>query len=247
MAGQGEMNTKRFFSAIILLMMFLVLAGVVSAANIITISNYETKISVSDNKISFEKRVTLQNTGKNTIIPGELHFKLYEITDNDERTIPKISNLVSTDLYNNDLSARVVSKKGEAEVVISAWQPILPQFDYDIILKYSIDFIPKGILFHNLNFPDEETTIPIISTKTIITLPSKYTISYAPNATVTKGNGVTSAEWKNVREKTIEYTLMPFIKTNIHGATIFWITLIIILSIPLLIILVGEILHRKNN
>lgn len=240
------MKFKRLIFPIVLLTMFLVLAGVVSAANIITISNYETKISVEDNKISFEKRVTLQNTGKNTIIPGELHFKLYEITDNDEKTIPKISNLVSTDLYNNDLSARIVSKKGEAEVVISAWQPILPQFEYDIVLKYSIDFKPKGILFHNLNFPDEETTIPITTTKTTITLPSKYTISYAPNATVSKGNGVTSAEWKNVKEKTIEYTAIPFVKTNIHGATIFWISLIVILSIPLLLILICEILHKRE-
>lgn len=240
------MNTKRLISTVVLLMMFLVLIGAVSAANIITISNYETKISVGDDKITFEKRVTLQNTGKNTIIPGELHFKLYEITDNDEKTIPKISNLISTDLYKNDLSARIVSKKGEAEVVISAWQPILPQFEYDILLKYSIDFKPKGILFHNLNFPDEETTIPITSTKTTITLPSKYTISYAPNATVTKENGVTSAEWKNVREKTIEYTMIPFIRTNIHGATIFWITLIVILSIPLVVILIGELLHKRE-
>ena len=240
------MKTKNIMLPVILLMTFLVLAGIVSAANIITISNYETKITVDKDKISFEKRVTLQNTGKNTIIPGELHFKLYEITDNDEKTIPKISNLVSTDLYNNDLSARIVSKKGEAEVVISAWQPILPQFEYDIVLKYSIDFSPKGILFHNLNFPDEETTIPITNTKTTITLPSKYTISYAPNATVTKGNGVTMAEWKNVREKTIEYTMLPFVKTDIHGATIFWISLIVLLSIPLVIILVGEIMHKRE-
>lgn len=242
----AKKNKNEIIFFLLFIIALAITSKITSAANIITINNYVTSIDVEKNKINFEKQINLKNTGTNTIIPGELHFKLYEITDNDQKNIPKISELSATDKYNNDLSARILSRNGEAEVIVSAWQPILSQFEYNIILKYSVDFEAKGILFHNLNFPDEETTIPIRNSATKIILPEGYTVSYAPNATITKENNREIAEWRNIKEKNIEYTKLPFMRTNIHGATIFWVGLIILLSIPIIIVLILELIKKKS-
>lgn len=239
------MKQKKAITLTVFFLMMILASSLTLAANVITISNYKTTLTLEEDNIYFEKHITLENTGKNTIIPGELHFKLYEITDKKIKTIPKITDLESHDKYNNDLSARIISKTGEAEVVVSAWQPIMPKFEYNIILKYKMKFEPKGILFHNLNLPDEETTIPIRNSKTTIKIPNSYSISYAPNATVTKAENFKIAEWDNIKEKTIEYTKLPFFKANIHGATIFWISLIFILTIPLVAILISELKNRN--
>ncbi|MBN2881820.1 hypothetical protein JXM83_07260 [Candidatus Woesearchaeota archaeon] len=239
------MRSKTISLILVLILSMIVLTNFVTATNIIAISSYENYIKLENNKLIFEKHISLKNTGKNTIIPGELHFKLYEISDKDVKTIPKISNLASTDKYDNDLSARIVTRTDDAEVIISAWQPIMPQFEYSIILKYEMEFKPRGILFHNIDFPDEETTIPIQSSFTSIEIPKKYSVSYAPNATVTKEDNYKKVEWKNINEKTIEYTLIPFPNTKVHGATLFWVSLIILLTIPLAGIIISELKSRK--
>lgn len=240
-------TTKSTVIWFLFLSMFLLASTMTYAANVITIDDYNTIMTLNsnENKLEFEKQITLKNTGKNTIIPGELHFKLYEITDKEIKKIPKIEGLKAEDKYKNDLSARIVTKQGEAEVVVSAWQPIMPKFEYDVILKYEMEFEPKGILFHNINFPNEETTIPIRNSDTLIRIPKGITITYAPNATIETSEKYTLAKWENIEDKTIEYTKIPFIRTNVHGATIFWIGLIVLLTIPLIVILLSELKNRK--
>jgi len=216
----------------IVLVLCLVMASV--SAEVVVFKSYETQSKLDSGTLRINREIILQNVGSNPIIPGELHFKLHEIKKK-AKTGSIVNNLGAKNDFDKELKTRKIESKEETDLVVSVWEPVLPKFTYSVLLSYDLVFKPKGIFFYEIKVPLEETTIPIKSQKQSLYLPSKYHVTYAPDAEVkvvpeggTKYRVVT---WENREEMIVEYTLLPLPKLGIRAVNVFWIVLIIILLI----------------
>ena len=99
------MNIKKFF----LLVLFILCINF-SLAEVVVFESYETTTTLDDGKLHIDRYIKLRNVGSNPIIPGELHFKLHEISKG--KKIPsEIDNLVAINDYNQELKTRIVEGK----------------------------------------------------------------------------------------------------------------------------------------
>jgi hypothetical protein len=213
--------------------LFLVLINFVSS-EVVVFKNYETTTILEKNSLNIQRKISLENVGANPIIPGELHFKLHEIIKKD-KVASKVNNLGAVNDFEKELKTRSVETKEETDLVVSVWEPVLPKFSYNVHLNYDLDFKPKGILFFEIRVPLEETTIPIKNQKQSLYIPSKYHITYAPDAEITsvkKGEKKYKVvSWENREDMVVEYTILPLPKMGIRAVNVFWVLIIIILLI----------------
>ena len=198
------------------------------AYDVVVFEQYDTSYYLQSGKLIVEKDLILQNTGNNPIIPGELHFKLYQ-QDGDKIEPAKITELVATSNA-NDLTARVDSFDDYSDLVVHVWNPLLPGFNFPISISYEMDFRPKGILFHELAFPIEETTIPVQESSTSLMLPKQYKVTYAPSAEITEDNAYRVVNWNDDEEFAIEYTVLPLPRVPFRMVSVFWLIVLLILG-----------------
>jgi hypothetical protein len=214
-----------------------------AAGEVVVFKNYMTKSTLGPGELHIEREIILQNVGSNPIIPGELHFKLHEV-DKGEKVASKVSNLGARNVdINKELKSHMIEGKEETDLVVSVWEPVLPKFTYRVSLSYDLEFSPKGILFYEIKVPVEETTIPIKDNLQSLYLPSKYHVTYAPDATVTLediGNQkYRVVTWQNREEMIVEYSLIPLPKIGIRAVNVFWGVVIVSLLITTFLI------HRR--
>jgi len=225
----------------IVIILFVMLAQF-AVAEVVVFRSYETKTKLDKSTLQINREIILENVGSNPIIPGELHFKLHEIKKNTKHG-SIVNNLGAKNDFNKVLKTRQIETREETDLVVSVWEPVLPRFTYNVLLNYDLVFKPKGILFYEIKVPLEETTIPIKSQRQSLYLPSKYHVTYAPEAVVklvqeggTKYRVVT---WENREEMIVEYTRLPLPKLGIRAVNVFWVMVIIVLLISTFFI------HRK--
>ncbi len=195
------------------------------SGEVVVFDDYQTRISFHDEQLTIERNIILKNVGSNPIIPGELHFKLHEIKKGKKIPID-VYDFKVTNYYNKELKSRIVKGNQETDLVVSIWEPVLPKFTYKINIQYSINFEPKGILFHEIKIPMEETTIPIRSSTQQLLLDKKYHITYAPEAKLSlvsiDGKEKRKIEWQDKKNMIVEYSLLPLPKLGIRAVNIFW-------------------------
>lgn len=222
-------------------LIMVILASSVSA-EVVVFKSYVTKTKLEKDSLHIDREIILQNVGANPIIPGELHFKLHEVKK-DARVASSVSNLGAVNDFDKELKTRKVETKEETDLVVSVWEPVLPKFTYNVLLSYDLKFKPKGVLFYEINVPLEETTIPIKDQTQSLYLPSKYHVTYAPDAEVKEvnegGKKYKVVTWKNREDMVVEYTILPLPKMGIRAVNVFWIIVIIGLLITTFLI------HRK--
>lgn len=109
---------------------------------------------------------------------------------------------------------------------------MLPQFHYDFVMNYDIEFKPKGLLFYEITIPDEKTTIPVRNVMTEFSLPNKYHVTYAPDAKLSTNDESNDKSrlisWTDTNNPKFEYTILPLPKTSVPMVNIFWISLIVL-------------------
>lgn len=227
-------------TAVLGLLAIALLAG--AMAEVVVFDQYTTDTTLQKGRFHIERTVILKNVGSNPIIPGELHFKLHEVKE-DQRVPSTVKNFKAENELKTELKTRMIEGKEETDLVISVWEPVLPRFTYKIQLSYDLEFEPKGILFYEINVPVEETTIPIINNEHNLYLPKKYSITYAPQGevkSVTKaGTSYRMVSWKNKKDMVVEFSVVPMPKLGIRGVNLFWIAIIVTLVASTFII------HRK--
>ncbi len=205
-----------------------------SLGEVVVFKSYETNSRLEKDNLHIDRQIVLQNVGDNPIIPGELHFKLHEISK-DKKVASEVSNLGARNDLNAELKTRKVETKEETDLVLSIWEPVLPKFTYKVFLSYDLKFSPKGVLFYEIKVPIEETTIPIKDNKQSLYLPAKYHVTYAPDAKVTTvqqgSEKFRVVTWENREDMIVEYSVLPLPKMGIRAVNVFWIVVIIILLV----------------
>ncbi len=209
---------------------------------VVVFSNYETTTTLRDDRLHIEREITLQNVGSNPIIPGELHFRIHELKEG-KHVASQIRNLEVYNDYGQEMNNRKVEGDDETQLVVSLWEPVLPQFSYKIYMTYDIMFETKGILFYELVVPVEETTIPIRNSENMIHIPSRYHVTNAPDAQVRmiekEGNEYSEVNWEGKKQMPVEYSVLPLPRLGIKAVNLFWGVIIIITLI------LSYVLHRK--
>jgi hypothetical protein len=224
--SEGQM--KQVAKLSLLLLSFILVASAVQGYEVMVFENYDTSYYLKNGVLTVEKELSLKNVGNNPIIPGEIHFRVYE-SNGDSETAAEITEL--TALTNNrNLESRVETYDGYADVVVHVWNPILPGFEIPVSLSYDMKFRPRGILFHEVVFPIEETTIPIRESSATLYIPKRFSVTYAPFASVSGDSMYDIIEWDETDDLSIEYTILPFPKMPFRMVSLFWLVVLMILG-----------------
>jgi hypothetical protein len=222
----------RFLPALLLLLLTgagLALFAVPATAEVLVFDKYETVSKVSGDKIHIEREMVITNVARNPVIPGELHFKIYE-SDGDEKHSVKITDFTSVNDRGTALGTKVVNKDDETDLSVTIWDPLLPGFSYKFRISYDLYFEPSGLLFYELRIPQEETTIPIKGVKQTVLLDTKYHVTYAPETDISKVSGNTVVSWTgDNQQQVIEYSSLPLPRIGIRAVNVFWGFLIVLL------------------
>jgi hypothetical protein len=220
-------------TAVALLVLVSMLAGS-AAAQVLVFDKYDTVSTVEGDTIRIERQMTLTNVARNPVIPGELHFKLYQEQGGDRTPIP-VLNFVATNDRGQTLSTKIVNRDDQTNLAVTVWDPLLPGFSYHFKVSYEMEFEPSGILFYELRIPREDTTIPIQESAQTVLLDGGYHITYAPDTTVSKLSGNTVVKWDGQQDgQVIEYSSLPFPQVKIgsfalRAVNLFWGVVIICL------------------
>lgn len=221
----GNDNLRWYF------LYFVVCAALIPVClgDVIVFSSYTTRAQIQDDgTLHIVKEMTLKNVGPSPVIPGELHFRMYEKDDEDEKA-SAITGYTAKGHYDNDLAIRKYDQTSQTELVIDIWEPILPGFIYRFKIEYDVDFKPKGILFYDISLPEEKTTIPIQNQLYELSIPKNRHVTYTMGGTVSDNKVV----WENVDAPQVEYSLLPLPRLPLRGVNVFWFTLIVVLCIGL--------------
>ena len=209
-------------------MCFLIVMGL-GYSDVIVFSSYNTRAEITkEGTLHVVKELTLKNTGRAPIIPGELHFRMYEKDDKGEKP-SKITGFSAKGHYDDTLAIQKLDYPSQTELVIDIWEPILPGFIYNFKVEYDVEFKPKGILFYDLVMPEEKTTIPIESQVYQLTVPKNKHITYTVGGKVSDNKIV----WENINSPQLEYSIIPMPKLPIRAVNVFWFSIIIILCVLL--------------
>ncbi len=223
--------TKRT-TLILLLTIFSLFALIpIAQANTVVFERYDTTATIQGDTILVERDVRIKNSGLTPIIPGEVHFRLYE-QRGDTKTPIVVNNFRAHSETSGDLTTRVMERGGETDLSVHLWNPLLPNFYYDFTMTYEMEFSPSGILFYEIRLPREETTIPIVNENTEFYLDRRYSVTYAPDGTVSSGTptGNTVVSWdRNSDNRVVEYSRIPLPTIGVRAVNVFWIIIIMLL------------------
>ncbi|USN45701.1 MAG: hypothetical protein H6502_01050 [Candidatus Woesearchaeota archaeon] len=214
---------------LVLLFSLLITLSQVSA-EVVVFDNYQTTYSLEDGKILVQKEIRLKNVGDNPIIPGEIHFKLSKLVSGGDREESiGASEFVVKNKFDQRLDTKIVPGTDFTDLVFTIWDPLLPQFYYDVTMTYWLDFKPRGILFYGIDIPAEHTTIPRKVETTSFVLPKKYHVTFAPDALVSSEGSSTLLEWGPTERLSFEYSIIPFFRNDkIRAVNIFWLIVIVL-------------------
>lgn len=206
-----------------------------AAAEVLVFDKYDTVSRVDGDTITIEREMTLTNVARNPVIPGELHFRLYQQDGSERRTI-KVSDFTASNDRGQALSTKIVNRADETDLAVTIWDPMLPGFSYTFRISYVIEFDPSGLLFYELRIPREDTTIPIKNAQQTVILEDKYHVTYAPDTAVSKLSGNTVVSWAGQADdgQVIEYSALPLPRIRLgslalRAVNIFWGVIIIAL------------------
>ena len=206
-----------------------------AAAEVVVFDHYDTTMTYKDGTLQVSKQLRLKNIGDNPIIPGEIHFKISK-EQKGASVAPTIENFKVTDKFGKELDTRQFATDKEVDLVFTVWDPLLPEFFYDMTMSYELDFKPKGVLFYQVALPEERTTIPIKSASTTFKLPKRYHITYlrpAEGETQTSADGMSAVTWDEKTSYDVEYSVIPFPRLGFKAVNMFWILIIILFLINL--------------
>ncbi len=223
------MRMRGILSAALLLVVCATLAASLASAEVVVFDQYNTTATIGNGNIHILRTVRIRNVGETPIIPGELHFRLYQNQGGTKVPIP-VTNLTAKAATGTALGTTIATRDGETDLSVQVWDPLLPGFSYTFTMEYNLDFHPSGVLFYELQLPQEETTIPITHETTTFKLADGYHVTYAPGGAVSSASGNTVVQWdKTNQERVVEYSWVPFPELGIRAVNVFWLIIIVAL------------------
>ena len=195
-----------------------------SYAQVQEFSKYDTTFTIyGNNTLEVEKHIKIKNTHTMGIIPGEMEF----IVENAKKF--RVTSLQAVDSFENSLNTRIVEYSNRTQLEVDVEYPILPGFEYEFFITYTVDFNRNGIFFKTLEVPIVKSSIPTQETNTYIQIPQSYHLTYSSenysqitNTKILIGNSSSSYTH-------IEYSSIPIKVNGIRGVYVFWISILVIL------------------
>jgi len=239
----GAVVTKKGSITLLWFSLALLLVFVpVAHANVVVFDRYDTKATITGNTITIERDVRIKNIGQTPIIPGEVHFRLYQ-QRGDTKSPIVVTNFEAYSARGEQLTTRVLDRSTETDMSVHLWNPLLPNFFYDFTMTYEMEFEPSGIFFYEIRLPKEDTTIPIVNENTQFFLDRKYSVTYAPQGEVSALSGNTVVSWdKQSDSRIVEYSRIPLPTIGVRAVNIFWMIIIVLLVTVFMLTLM-----RKRN
>lgn len=228
-------NAVKTTSAItILVFAALLFALPLAAAEVVVFDHYSTTMSYEDDTLHVVKQLRLKNTGDNPIIPGEIHFKISK-EQKGSSIAPVIANFKVVNKFNKELETRQYATDKEVDLVFTVWDPLLPDFFYDMTMSYDLQFKPRGVLFHQVMLPEERTTIPVEESTTVFELPKRYHITYLSpqGGDIESTKDFSKVTWDEKAAYNVEYSVVPFPRLGFKAVNTFWILIIILFLVNL--------------
>lgn len=203
------------------------------AAEVIVFDQYSTAMTLDDGKLIVTKHLRLKNVGTNPIIPGEIHFKISQ-ENKKGNAAPAVEEFSVIDKFGKKLETRKFSTDSEVDLVFTIWDPLLPQFIYEMTMTYELPFKPKGVLFYHIVLPEEKTTIPVKASSTTFTLPKRYHVTYySPEGEVSSEKAGKTLSWDVKDVYYVEYSIVPFPRLGIKAVNVFWSLIILLFLVNL--------------
>jgi hypothetical protein len=200
-------------------------------------TTYDSSIKlIEDGKIQISKTASIRNIHDSGIIPGQVEFKFYHSKNNDFT----ISDYKVTDRYGEEIPSKLVKTKEYTSLILTIFTPILPGFEYQIHLDYTITYEPSGIFFKRVQIPlKESTALPILDGDVVIELPRGKYFTYVSekNASIVQNTASLSITKDSPETLIFEYSFLPLRFGNVSGSLVFWS----LINIILLLILVVEV------
>ncbi len=226
----------------IVFVIFLFIMSIFSVYSSVEVfSEYKTILKVNnDNTIEINKTLKLKNVYDVGIVPGQIEFKVGKGIDGSVGNI-EVKNVKAVDRFGNVIKSQVRNTNEYSIIILDVYYPLLPGFEYEFNLFYSMAYEPGGIFFKSLQIPIRESTIPIEKGEFQVILPENYHFTYlgAENSEAKIEENVASWSIKDnmPNSVTFEYSYLPIKIGNMKGSYIFWI----LINVILLLILIFEI------
>lgn len=201
------------------------------ANEVIVFDNYDTTFTIGDGKLLVEKDLRLKNVGNSPIIPGEIHFRISQ--EGSKNVAPEINSYKAINSENRELDTQLIKTENEASLVFTVWEPLLPNFFYDVTMTYEFEFSPRGVLFYSVSLPQERTTIPIKQYESTVVLSKLNHFTYAPGAEIETTDVGREATWDEQTTVDFEFSVIPLPKLGFKAVNLFWIVIMVILVIQL--------------
>ncbi len=204
-------------------------------------SDYKTILYVHPPYIDVTKEIEIENYGSVGIVPGELVFRILDLTKDQVR------NLTAKDNFGNVFPTSIKQGQGFVELLIEDYVPIFAKSKQKIIINYQIKFETKALFFYTFTYPLIDTTLPIKHLKLVVKTPKNVHLTYAPGIKCNKKECYW--EFENVKKEsvTFEVSYLPFPMLKVPAVNIFWYGIIsLIILIMLIQFLVRKFSYKRS-
>ena len=210
-------------------------------------SVYNTEMEVhSNNSIDINKKLKIKNIYDVGIIPADIEIEI------GSKEAINILFVDAYDVYGNRIKSRVKEYNDATIVILDVDYPILPGFEHEFYVNYTLQYEPKGIFFKSLSLPIGDSSIPIEKGTFRISLPKGHSFTYVDasiNHTELSKNEIVWRVDDEFSKQIVEfeYSKVPINVGNLKGSQIFWISINGVLLIILIFIIRMEVKKAMNE
>lgn len=217
---------------------FLLFGLTCAYSNVEVFSNYDTVMTIDSNDLIYvNKSLSLKNVYDVGIVPGQIEFKIGRGTQGSVSSID-VLNVSAYDRFGNEIRSQVRQTEGFSVVILDVYYPLLPGFEYEFNLDYTLSYEASGIFFKSLSIPLRESTIPIEEGVFEVNLPNNYYFTFTEdggtNVSVSENVGRWDIKDNLPEQIEFEYSYIPISLGNLQGSYVFWIAINLLLVLFLI-------------
>ena len=214
-------------------------------------SKYHSIVNFSDSKhIIITKELALKNNYDKSILPGQIEFRIGKgIGD----TVVG-ANMEDVRVYDKDgdnMSFTIREYEEYSSLIVDVYYPLLPNFEYEFTLQYTLDFRSSGLFFKSLQVPLKESSIPIEDGTFEIYLPKYTYFTYLGEldeyATVKGNYGIWELGGDLPNSIEFEYSFIPIRSSIMRGSYVFWISVNVLVFLFLMFEIRKEVVRVKEK
>lgn len=221
-------------------------------SNVEVFSNYDTNLTITSNEtIEINKSLSLKNVYESGIVPGQIEFKIARGGEGSVGNID-VGEVKAYDSYGQEINSEVRKTQNYSVIILDVFYPLLPDFEYDFNLFYTLSYDSSGIFFKNLKIPIRESTIPIEQGSFNVEVPENYHFTYLDSndeTVATVNNSVASWAIEDDSPSSIEfeYSYLPFRVGSLQGSYVFWIFINFLILLFLIFEVRKEVKRIRNQ